>query len=52
MNSYFLHLLPSEQGKFEGFDSCDRPSNLTEIGFESSIFQPVWPLNLMDDREK
>ena len=39
----------SEQGKSEGFDSCDWPSNLTQIGFESSIFQPVWPLNLMDD---
>ena len=23
----------SEQGKSEGFDSCDRPSNLTQIGF-------------------
>ena len=30
-----------EQGKSEGFDSCDRPSNLTQIGFKSSIFQPV-----------
>ena len=28
-----------EQGKSEGFDSCDRPSNLTQIGFKSSIFQ-------------
>ena len=33
----------------EGFDSCDRPSNLTQIGFKSSIFQPVWPWYLMDD---
>ena len=41
-----------EQGKSEGFDSCDRPSNLTQIGFKSSIFQPVWPWNLMDDLEK
>ena len=24
-----------EQGKSEGFDSCDRPSNLTQIGFKS-----------------
>ena len=32
--------------------SCDRPSNLTQIGFKSSIFQPVWPWNLMDDLEK
>ena len=27
-----------QQGKSEGFDSCDRPSNLTQIGFKSSIF--------------
>ena len=26
------------QGKSEGFDSCDRPGNLTQIGFKSSIF--------------
>ena len=32
-----------KQGKSEGFDSCDRPSNLTQIGLNSSIFQPVWP---------
>ena len=25
-----------EQGKSEGFDSCDRPSNVTQIGFKSS----------------
>ena len=30
-----------QQGKSEGFDSCDWPSNLTQIGFKSSIFQPV-----------
>ena len=41
-----------EQGKSEGFDSCDRPSNLTQIGLKSLIFQPVWPWNLMDDLEK
>ena len=41
-----------EQGKSEGFDSCDRPSNLTKIGLNSSIFQPVWPWNLMDDQKK
>ena len=29
-----------EQGKSEGFDSCDRPSNLTQIGFKSPIFHP------------
>ena len=27
-----------KQGKSEGFDSCDQPSNLTQIGFKSSIF--------------
>ena len=27
-----------KQGKSEGFDSCNRPSNLTQIGFKSSIF--------------
>ena len=41
-----------EQGKSEGFDSYDRPSNLTQIGFKSSIFEPVWPWNLMDDLQK
>ena len=40
-----------EQDKSEGFDSSDRPSNLTQIGFKSSIFQPM-TLNLMDDLEK
>ena len=29
-----------EQGKSEGFDSCDRPTNLTQIGFKSLTFQP------------
>ena len=42
----------TEQDKSEGFDSCDRPSNLAWIGFESSIFHPGWPWNLMDDLEK
>ena len=40
------------QGKSEGFDSCDWPSNLTQIELKSSIFQPMWPWNLMDDLEK
>ena len=30
----------NKQGKSEGFESCDRPSNLTEIGLKSSIFCP------------
>ena len=29
-----------KRGKSEGFDSCDRPSNLTQIGFKSSICRP------------
>ena len=41
-----------KQGKSEGFDSCDRPSNLTQMGFKSSNFQPVWPWNLIDDPQK
>ena len=42
----------TKQGKSEGFDSCDRPSNLTQIGFKLSIFQPVWPWNLMNYLKK
>ena len=42
----------SEQGKSEGFDSCDRPSNLAQIWSKSSIFCPLWPWNLMDDLGK
>ena len=41
-----------QQGKSEGFDSCDRPSNLAQIWSKSSIFQPVWPWNFMYDLEK
>ena len=47
-----IYWLQNEQGKSEGFDSCDRPSNFTQIGLVSSIFQPVWPWNLMDDLQK
>ena len=49
---YWSYAILYKQGKSEGFDSCDRPSNLTQIGFKSSIFQPVWPWNLMDDQKK
>ena len=35
---FFVHYY--KQGKFEWFDSCDRPSNLSQIGFKSSIFRP------------
>ena len=41
-----------KQGKSKVFDSCDRPSNLTQIGLKSSIFQTVWPWNFMDDLQK
>ena len=41
-----------KQGKSEGFESCDRPSNLAQIWSNSSIFQPLWPWNLMYDLEK
>ena len=43
--------MPS-QGKSEWFDSCDWPSNLTQIVSKSSMNQPVWPWNLMNDLEK
>ena len=42
----------NKQGKSEGFDNWDRPSNLTQIWFKSLIFQPMWPWNLMDNLEK
>ena len=41
-----------EKFKSKGFDTCDRPSILTQIGFKSSIFRPVRPWNLMDDLKK
>ena len=28
----------NQQGKSEGFDSCDLPGNLTKIALKSSIF--------------
>ena len=34
---------PKKQGKSEGYDSCDRPSNLTQIGLKPSTFWPIWP---------
>ena len=43
---------PSKLGKPEGFDSCDKPSNLTQTGLKSSIFQPMWPWNSMDNLVK
>ena len=49
---FVIRCFKIKQGKSEGFDSCDWPSNLTQIGLKSSIFQPVWPWNVMDDPEK
>ena len=43
------HMSHDQQGKTEGFDSCDQPRNLTQIGFKSSIFLPVSLWNLMGD---
>ena len=40
-----------KQGKSEGFDSCDQPSNQFKL-YSNQIFQPIWPRNLMDDLEK
>ena len=52
MMAYYQLELKEKQGKSEGFDSCDRPSYLTQIGFKLSILPPVWPWNLMDDPKK
>ena len=49
---YMYIVLSLNKWQNEGFDNCDRPSNLTQIGFKSSIFLPVWPWNLMDNLEK
>ena len=39
-----------KRGKSEGFDSCDWPSNLTQIGFKSLILRPcdleIWWMTL------
>ena len=51
-NNMLQHMDVKKQGKSKGFDSCDRPSNLTQIGFKSMIFQPVRPWSLMDDLGK
>ena len=49
---YLIILNEKKQGKSEGFDSCDQPSNLTQTWFKSLIFQPIWPRKFMDDLEK
>ena len=43
-----------KQGKSEGFESCDRPSNLTQIGLKSSIVHPcdleIWWMTLKNNK--
>ena len=50
----FEQIDDSQQGKVEGFDSCDRPSNLTQIGFKSSVFRPydleIWWMTSKNNR--
>ena len=45
-----------KQGKSDGFDSCDRPSNLTQIGFNSSIFHPcdldIWSMTSKNNKAR
>ena len=45
-----------QQGKSEGFDSCDRPCNLTQIGFKSSFFCPcdleIWCMTPKNDKAR
>ena len=52
MSSCLLHT--KKQGKSEGFDSCDRPSNPTQTGFKSSFFSPcdleIWWMTLKNNR--
>ena len=48
---FVYHRAFEKKGIFEGFDSCVWRSNLNQIGFKSSIFRSVWPLNLMVDLE-
>ena len=48
----FFILGTLKQGKSEGFDSCYRLTDLTQIGSKSSIFLSLWPRNLMNDLKK
>ena len=40
-----------QQGKSEGFDSCDRPSIVTSNWIQIVDFWPMWPGNFMEDLE-
>ena len=42
-----------KQGQSEGFDNCDRPTNLTQIGFIFFIAQndlEIWRMTLKNNR--
>ena len=51
-----LYNIVIKQGKSEGFDSCDRPSNLIQIGFKSSIFCPcdfeIWWMTTKNNKAR
>ena len=46
----------AKQGKSGGLDSCDRPSNLTQIGFKSPICRPcdleIWWMNPKNNKAR
>ena len=44
--------LQHKQGISDWCDSCDRRSNLTQVGSNRRFFRRVWPSNLMDDLTK
>ena len=39
--------LETKQGKSEGFDSCNCPYDLAQIWSKLSMFQPLWPKNVI-----
>ena len=53
-NYPFSFVLLEKQSKSEGFDSCDRPSNCTQIGFKSSFVSPcdhkIWWMTSKNNR--
>ena len=42
MHFFKKNVFFKKQGKSEGFDSCDRPSKLTQIGFKSPYDLEIW----------
>ena len=55
-NHWFFGMCGLKLGKSEGFDSCDRPSNLTQIGLKSPIFRPcdleIWWMNPKNNKAR